>query len=199
MAITLVPQNDTGTAVGANCYIPLDYYKAYHDERGNTYSANDEVLKGAIIKAADHMDRRWKFKGVKLVPTQTTEFPRTGPSMGTYWTLDTGGALMSWWNVGASTITDSDGQPIVGIHWAIKEANAEYAHRIQAGTALLQDAPPPSGGRLIRRSSIKLDVLEKEVEYEPGQAAGFVMGAFPSADLIITQAGLVVSTSIPMR
>lgn len=193
--MALVVQTDDGTAAGANSYIDLPTFKSYHDDRGNDYSAfTDPQLTSAIIRACDYIDSRFRFKGVKLLGTQTTEWPRQAGA----------GIFVPWWDVnfitpdvtflGPSTVvflSDSSGNPIQGIPEAVKEAQAEYALRA-ASAPLFQDAPAAEGGRLINEEEVTVDVISHRVQYAPAQGTGqFQMPAFPTADMKLARAGLI--------
>lgn len=162
MAFTV--QNDAGTIANANAYITVAEFKAYHDDRGNSYGA-DPAIQVGIIKATDFLDRNFRWKGNRLVtdPMQTTEFPR-------------------------ENVFDREGFAYTGIPKPIKQACAEYALRA-LGSPLLVDTPAPSGGRELRRERVKLDVLETETEYMPG--GGDSSPSYPLADLILEQSNLL--------
>lgn len=75
MAFT--PQNDAGAVANANAYGSVANFKAYHDDRGNSYATyTDTDIEQAIVQATDYADRRWDFVGVRLSRDQTTEWPR---------------------------------------------------------------------------------------------------------------------------
>ena len=76
--MTLNVQNDTGTTTDANAYLALADFKTYHTARGNAYATYaDALIEAAIIKATDHIDRRWEFVGAKLRGReQNTAWPR---------------------------------------------------------------------------------------------------------------------------
>lgn len=167
MAFTV--QDNTGTVANANAYITVAEFKAYHDDRGNDYSAltPDSVIEKRIVKATDHIDYSHQYFGEKLVlATQTTEFPR-------------------------SNLYDVDGNLIKGIPQAIKDACAEYALR----TDLVVDAPAVAGGAGIKRERVKLDVLETETEYAGSSAIPVrTQAIIPAADRIISRSGFAVRT-----
>jgi len=169
MALTV--QNDAGTVVNANGYITVAEFKAYHDDRGNSYGADSDALIGSyIVRATDYIDTRFRFSGSKLADGQTTQVPR-------------------------AEVYDGAGVLIEGIVTDIKAATAEYA--LKAKTAsLYQDTPAPTGGLAVTRKKVKVDVIETETEFassgagSPGVA---VIGAYPLADGLVYRSGLVLS------
>lgn len=191
----LVVQSDDGTAAGANSYIDLPAFKSYHDDRGNVYATfTDPQITSALIRATDYIDTRFRFRGVRLLSTQTTEWPRQAGA----------GIFVPWWDVnfvtpdvtfnGPTTIvflSDASGNPILGIPQAVKDAQAEYALRALT-SPLFQDAPAAEGGRLINEEEVTVDVISHRVQYAPSQGTGqFQMPAFPAADMKLSRAGLI--------
>lgn len=164
-------QNDTGTTANANAYVSVSAFKSYHDDRGNSYAGqSDSNIEKAIVRATDFIDNRWRFKGTRLEDAQTTEWPR-------------------------SEVYDPYGALVEGIPDAIKRACSEYALRALTA-ALLVDRPSPSGGLVVTRERNKVDVIEEEKEYETGSALGAApLPSYPLADLIITKAGIIVTSS----
>lgn len=171
--MALVVQNDTGTAAAANGYITLAEFKAYHDARGNAYSADDAVNSQSIVRATDYMDQRFNWRGVKLNGTdQTTGLPRCA-IVGTEPVL----------------LKDPDGNDIEGIITPAKNACAEYALRAQAAT-LFVDAPAPDGGVAIDSITQKVDVIEQSIKYR-GNSGEAVIPGYPAADLWLARSGLI--------
>lgn len=167
MAFTV--QADTGLTAGANAYITVAEFKAYHDDRGNSYSTSDPLIQKGIVKATDHLDHRWLYKGQQLEDVQTTEWPR-------------------------ENVWDRAGNEVEGIPAFIKKACAEYA--LRATTQDLEpdlDQPTAAGG--IKRTRDKVDVIETEVEYQDGGGLGTQLAAWPAADRIVASSGQVVSAS----
>jgi len=153
----------------ANAYDTLAAFKQYHDDRGGDYSAyTDPQIQTAIVRATQYVDSRFLFPGVKLNPEdaavyQTTEWPRN--------------------------YVYRDGVQVEGIPLALKSAVHEYAFRALS-IPLLQDAPAPSGGRLVNKLREKVDVIETETEYAASTGGAAVMPAYPAADFILLRAGL---------
>ncbi|RKX23984.1 MAG: hypothetical protein DRP45_09205 [Candidatus Zixiibacteriota bacterium] len=119
MAFT--PEDGTGI-VGANAYIDVANFKAYHDDRGNVYTVllpTDPDIEKAIIKATDYIETRWacSFKGKK-------EFPDNPQGL-------------SWPRL---NVVDLDGEDITGVPLLIEKATAEYALRVASASL----APDPT-------------------------------------------------------
>jgi hypothetical protein len=162
MAFTV--QSDLGTVANANAYITVAEYKAYHDDRGNSYAGRtDPQIQTDIVRATDHIDTRWVAKGDLLEDAQTTQFPR-------------------------ENLFDRNGLEVEGIPSAVKKATAEYA--LRAGAADLEPDPddPTAGG--IQRTRDKVDVIESEVEYMAGAGPGSGLARWPAADRILQSSGL---------
>lgn len=163
----LIVQSDDGTVVGANGYTSVAEFKAYHDARGNAYTANDTLIAQGIIRGTDYIDQRFRAVSTKLLQVQFTAFPRV-------------------------EFTDPDGFQVTGLPLALKNATNEYALRAMT-IALFQDAPAPDGGRVIDAITQKIDVIEQAITFAPSLGNGsFVMPAYPPADLMLQRAGLVV-------
>jgi hypothetical protein len=198
--MTLVVQDETGLVDGANAYIDRVYFKEYHDARGNDYSAfSDPQIDASIVRATDYQDQRFQFIGVKANPSgQTTEWPRiAGTSLAQPWlSFDLVNSPVVLAVVGSNTVLRGpSGEEITGIPDAVKKATAEYAFRALS-ISLFEDAPAPSGGVAIESITQKVDVIEQSIKYSGGGQVGvgtFVMPSFPSADMLLVRAGLVMA------
>jgi hypothetical protein len=162
--MALVLQDNTGTVAGANAYISVAAFKAYHDARGNTYAPGDPAIEFAIIKATDYLDQRFNFVGRKLAARdQETSWPR----MNAY---------------------DSDRQLVNGIPLEVQEATAEYA--LRALTAILNPDPTrDASGATVQSKSEQVGPIAQSVTYVGG--AVFIMPKYPAADQRLIKAGLV--------
>lgn len=195
--MALILQDDDGIVEDANAYIDVDYFKAYHDSRGNSYSAyTDDQIDTAIVRATDYADQRFQFRGIKLADGQTTEWPRQAsiPMLVPIFETD---LIMPPMIIVTSEATDYiplvdlNNQAITGIPVPLKKAVCEYALRALAA-GLFADNPPPSGGRMIDELDVQVDVIRKRVKYSASQATGtFVMPGYPPADLWLARAGLI--------
>lgn len=75
----LVIQDVLGTETDATSYITVEYFKTYHNVRGNDFSGYDDFeIKQAIVRAFDYIDSRFKYASYKLNDTQNSEWPRYG-------------------------------------------------------------------------------------------------------------------------
>lgn len=171
--MALTPQNDSGTVVGANAYIDVAFFKSYHDERGNVYSAADDVLGQKIILATDYLDERFLYAGQKLGGTaQTTEWPRL-------------------------SAYDQNRLAILGIPTAVKEATAEYALRALTLASLNPDPDRDSTGATIQSKSEAVGPISESVTFVGG--ATFQMPKYPAADQKLRRAGLIRSGGTLLR
>lgn len=164
MAFTV--QNDTGSQAGANAYISVAEFKAYHDNRGNDYSgaADDTAIEYAIIKATDYIDQRFNFVGKKMLGRdQTTEWPRSN----------------AW---------DKDRYYITDIPIELKDACAEYA--LRAISAVLNPDPTrDDSGQAVQSKSETVGPISESVTFTDG--AVFRMPKYPAADQKLIKSGLV--------
>lgn len=192
-------QDDAGDVANANAYISVADFKAYHDDRGNSYGTDDAAIGVAIVRATDYIDTRFQFVGVKNSGTQTTQWPRIA-SAGTQLVETLDNDTFSPFIVVGVPPTDPillvgpNGETITGIPQAIKNATAEYALRSLNGQGVLyQDAPAPAGGRLINSITNKVDVIEQSITYAESLPGAVVLPAYPIADLMLARAGLILA------
>lgn len=169
----LIVQDDTGTVEGANGYISVADFKAYHDARGAVYSDyEDAAIESGIIRATDYLDSRFTFVGRRLNGRdQSTEWPRSGAK-------------------------DRDGYPVTGLPPEVLDACAEYAIRALA-TDLNPDPERDDYGRIIASTSVKVGPISESASYADG--APFSLPAYPAADRKLMAVGLVRSgNQVPM-
>lgn len=172
--MALIVQDNTGSVAGANAYITVAEFKAYHDARGGDYSgaADDTALEQAIIRATDYLDQRFNFVGKKRIGRdQTTEWPRTD----------------AW---------DRDRYYITDVPNEVKEACAEYALRAIAAT-LNPDPDRDASGQLVQSKSESVGPISESVTFVSG--AVFVMPKYPAADQRLIKAGLVRTSGTVLR
>lgn len=146
---------EDGTIVaGANGYITLAEFRSYWADRDVEFTQTDAVLDAAIVTATQHIDLSNNFKGEVTDRNQSLQWPRAGA-------------------------TDRNGYPISGDEMpvALKNATAEYAKRVADGTTLSPDTAPSEG--TIKRKRSKVDVIEKEIEFDENSAG---IAAYPAAD-----------------
>lgn len=165
MAFTV--QDNTGGVAGANAYISVAEFKAYHDDRGASLygAATDQAIQMAIVKATDYLDTRFSFIGEKAQTGQTTEWPR----------------FDAW---------DREDEPVYGVPAEVKEACAEYA--LRALTAQINPDPTlDPTGRVVLSKSEQVGPISQSVSYAAG--AAFEMPRYPVADRKLTMRGLTRS------
>ena len=170
MALTV--QNDSGTVTGANAYVTVAVFKAYHDARGNSYgAAADADIEKAIIKATDYLDQRFSFRGVRshVASSQPTAWPRLN-------------------------VVDGDGNYVSGIPEALKRACSEYA--LRALTAELNPDPVKTddSGLAVRSVSKTVGPITKNIVYS-GVNLVQQLPSYPAADRLLAAAGLLDSSN----
>lgn len=165
--MALVVQDDTGAVVGANAYISVAEFKAYHDDRGNDYSgaADDTAIEYAIVQGTDYIDQRFVYVGQKIGGRdQVTEWPR-------------------------SNVWDRDRYYVMGMPYEVKEACAEYA--LRAILAVLNPDPDHDAtGRTIQAKAEAVGPISESTTYTDG--ATFSMPRYPAADQKLIKAGLAI-------
>lgn len=169
-------ENGTGTS-GANAYVSVAYYRAYHAERGHDVSAQtDSQIQAYIIRATDFIEKRFgdRWRGTRSTLVQSLGFPRMGVV------------------IDGITIS-SDMMPTL-----LLSATAEYAFRASKYAELAPDSPVPferedndgnaiSGGGAIVSKSEKVGPISESTQYADPTAASnsWDMPAYPGADLMI--------------
>lgn len=171
MAFTL--QTDAGNVPGANAYIDAAYFKSYHKDRGNDYTAGTSEIQQAIVRASDYLDYRFAYVGERLRSTQTTEWPRNGA-------------------------IDADRESVNGIPEEMKEACAEYAFLDLSGTTLMPTPTRDTSGRAVKSQTKKVGPITKTVEFAGG-GSNLSLPEIPVADQRLIRRGLVVRGGKLMR
>lgn len=168
----LVVEDGTGLA-DANSYIDVATADDYHRLRDNEAWADaDEHTKvAALIRAADYLDRRFRFVGCRLVDGQALEWPRED----------------------AFDVDGFDQSEIVPV--VVEQAAAEYALRaVDLATRLLPDPPQDETGAQVTLSRERVGPIEEETRYSeiiPKR----IIKPYPAADRILTTSGLVLHTA----
>lgn len=172
--MALILQTDDGNVAGANAYIDVATFAAYHADRGNAIpgTPTNEQLEQAIIRATDYLDQRFKFVGrVINGRRQTTMWPR-----------------MDAW--------DCDRNLVTGIPLEVKEATAEYA--LRALTAVLNPDPErDASGAKVQSKSQQVGPIAQSFTFVSG--AAFSMPTYPAADARLRRAGLIMSGGTLLR
>lgn len=99
---------------------------------------------------------------------------------------------------GFVALVGPNAEAILGIPPAVKNACAEYGW-IALGIPLYQNAPAPVGGKPLKSQTNALDVIKQATEWFPTQSGGFVMPAYPQADLMLARAGLINASRVILR
>lgn len=178
---------ETGSGVaGANSYQTVAAFRSYHEDRGRTADVgtfSDAVVEAALIKATDHIERRWlgSFIGQsRLSSSQGLSFPRTYVYV--------------------------DGLLVSGLPGQLAAATNEYAWRALQLASLAPDLPLPfardaadgstiAASGTVKRTRVKVDVIEDETEFARGSGSGEVRSValvngvaipqYPEADLLM--------------
>ncbi len=153
--MAFIVQDPDAPLTTANAYISVVAFKAYHDDRGNAYSATDTEIEQAIVRATDYMDSRWTFAGSRQDLEQSTECPRSG-------VFD------------PDTSYEVDRYPP-----ELEDACAEYSMSALAAS-LYPVSNVDTTGHAVKRLRKKVDVIEKETEYF--HTGGSAWTAYPLAD-----------------
>lgn len=170
--MTFTVQDDVGGEAEANAYIDVAAFKAYHDDRGNSYgSASDGDIEKAIVKATDYIDRRFRFVGQRLSAYQSTQWPR----------LDA---------------FDDDDLLVSGLPQVLKFATAEYALRALSAS-LAPDPDRDGSGQTVQSRAQAVGPISESVTFAPG--AGYTLPAYPLADRLLSSRGLVRSGRTTVR
>lgn len=154
---------ETGAGLAnANAYITVAYFKTYHTDRGNGFSASDKVLEHNIIKATDYIDQRWrgKFVGFRENITQSLEWPRVSAFY-------------------------SDGRIAADIPREVQQATAEYALRSLTGE-LAPDPVYDETNRPIREKEEQVGPISERVRYA-GEGAVTSFRKYPLADNLLRE------------
>lgn len=73
--MSLIIENGEGLT-NSESYIDVDYVDAYFLKRGITEWATLTNREQLIVRAMDYIENNYTYKGTKLVPTQSLQFPR---------------------------------------------------------------------------------------------------------------------------
>ena len=185
MAFTV--EDGTGLA-SANAYVAVSFIDDYHADRGNTkWAGTTAVKQSAIIRATDYVDKRFRtmFRGTRGGATQALEWPRVNA-------------------------VNDNGFFLEGVPTALKKAIAEYALRAILYNVLIPDAKLPSPQQsmvagatnatsantgVVKSEEKTIGPITKKTTYvdqtalssasSMGDVAGWLLPAYPEADLIL--------------
>ena len=163
--MAIIVQNQSGTQSGANAYVTVAEFKAYHLARGNDHSAySDTEIEQAIVRGTDHLDERFSYVGDPLSSGQSTEWPR-------------------------SDAYDKYDDYVEGIPVEVSEATFEYAF-LALGRAELNPTPDRDGtGQMVQSKSETVGPISQSVEFVSG--GRFYLPLYPRADRKLIRRGLV--------
>jgi hypothetical protein len=176
-------QDNNGTVVGANSYIPVAYLQEYLADRARSdqiAGATAEQLQAAIIMATAYLDGRFQFIGWRQnLGLQTTQWPRFDA-------------------------IDNDYAYIQDIPSEVKDATCEYAVRALPGvlstptTNTLNPDPAVSDtGALMEEHIVRVGPIEEAQRFSG--AGAYRMPPYPFADMILKKRGLVVMGNTLVR
>jgi hypothetical protein len=182
MAFTV--QQQDGSAAQANSYAEVAFVRAYFTDRGVDLAAhNDAAIQAALVTATDFMDARYSFVGTPLKANQGTQCPRYLP--------DTWGGRRYLHD--AHTLEPA--YLLSQQQWeTLKKACAQLARRALVQPVLMPDPAFDASGQKVKSKTVKAGPVETSVEYAdaaPGLDA--TVPTFPAVDLMLRQAGLLVS------
>jgi hypothetical protein len=175
----LVVEDGTGLA-NANSYASLTFANDYHRLRDNVIwiNAADHHKVGALIRATDYVDRRWRFVGSLFNATQALAWPRL-------------------------EAFDADGndqsEKVPGV---VQEATAEYALRalstasVLDSTALLLPDPARDDGFVVGKRE-KVGPIEEETRFS--ERIRRPIKSYPNADRLLIASGLVLPVGGSVR
>jgi hypothetical protein len=198
---------DTSTVIeidGANAYITVTEFTKYHNSRGNAVPAGAvaAAIQQAIVQSTDYLDAKYRYSGVKrlqvignsgqdvnavFLNSWITPFAVVGTGLAPQMTSQS----TQWPRQG---VVDNNGDTVLGIPKAIKDACAELTIRVLNGVVLQPDYDPSLVGAGGVASSItkKVGPLETIVSYDTRFGLGF-FASFPIVDRILKSGGLLNS------
>jgi hypothetical protein len=153
--------------VGANAYIDLAFFKAYHADRGTdvtTYA--DPQIQFAIVRASQYLDLRFEYIGERSNSAQELEWPR-------------------------QFAFNDRGDTISGLPTAVKQATAEYSFRALLASLMADPSAIDGTGRSVKKLEQTVGPITEKYEYENDR--GYEMPEYPLADRILTSKGLITS------
>jgi len=170
MAFTV--EDGTGLS-GSNAYVSVAAFKTYSDDRGRSWvSFTDAQIQQSLVRASDYADIRWRFRGIRLVTSQSMEFPRSGA----YY---------------------DDGEPITGVPDEIAEAASEYAWIDLNGTTLSPNPSYDATNQDLVSISQRVGDIGESKTFASGGLSRISFREYPSADHRLR--GLIVNTLTMQR
>lgn len=145
----------------ATSYLSVVDFKAYHDDRGNSYSSfTDPQIQQALVRSTDYIERRWgaRFLGRREFEDQALSFPRV-------------------------RLFDEEGRVVEGIPKRLEQATAEYALRALSIT-LLPDPEIDATGVKVKESVEKVGPIEFRTEFAD-TVGRTLLRPYPAADRLL--------------
>ena len=172
----IVQAADGSTVAGANAYITVAFFRAYHEDRGNALPTSpvptDPDIEKAIIRATDYLDGRFRFVGRRVYGRdQSTEWPR-------------------------ANAYDIDFRWVNGVPQEVMEATADYALRALSA-ALNPDPTREESGGIVVSKTEQVGPIMESTTYAAGSYAS--LPKYPAVDLKLRRAGLIRSSGEVLR
>ena len=163
--MAFIVQGDTPVA-GANAYVDVAAFRAYHTDRGVDLSAyTDPQIQVAIVKGTQYLDLRFEYVGQRVDRLQDLEWPR-------------------------KFAYNDRGDFVTGLPTAVKQATSEYAYRALS-SALLADPTVSDTGLTVKSKEETVGPITEKYEFET--RGGVALPDYPQADRILIARGLVKS------
>jgi len=166
--MTIVLQDDSGTVIGANAYVDVDYVDAYainfSMDDSDWADYDDSEKESAIIAATMFIDNSnaGDIKGTRAFQAQSTAFPRIN-------------------------LYDLDGYQVLGLPGLLKAATAEYSFRAVV-ESLAPDPVYDDSGLPIKSKKEKIGPLEESVTYQDNDSNSgnvYVAKKYPEAEMLL--------------
>lgn len=142
----------------ANSYASYADWTAYWADRGTAPAGAEEDVKKALVRGADYMSIRYRFRGRKLTEEQGLDWPRYGAR-------------------------DADGVYLEGVPEVVVRANIELAARALEGD-LAPDPTTDASGQTVVSSRVKVGPIEREFTFNGGGSSAWVK-PYPSVERML--------------
>jgi hypothetical protein len=159
----LVVEDGTGLP-DANSYASYADWLAHWADRGTAPAGDQTAVEQALVRAADFLDIRYRWRGAKLTAAQGLEWPRAYAYRG-------------------DPAFDAGCAPIEGVPAEVVRANIELAGRALAGE-LAPDPVVSATGQTVVATRRKVGPLETEDSFNGGGSSAWVK-RFPAVDKLL--------------
>lgn len=171
--MTFIVEDGSGIE-DANAYIDVDFFKAYHKDRGILIAAGGGDIQKAIVRATDYIIARWRFVGQRNSSLQGLHWP-------------------------ANNAQYYDGRYATGVPIEVQQSCADYA-KIELdnpGSLPLTITYDDSGANVTMKRE-KVGPIEEETEFgNSGLKSNYKK--FPIPDKRLTRTGLVITGGSLLR